>query len=148
MVSYAAEIFIDRPPEQVFPYLIDASHHGDWMDVAGTHAVDGGPTGIGSKVAGRMVRGPMRMDIEYEVSELDPNRRVVYRSTKGPMLWASTFAVEPEGTGSRVASSGTVQFQGFLRLLQPLLSGEVQGGEEKELRRLKALLEGSEARTT
>jgi len=147
MVSYATEIFIDRPPEQVFPYLIDPRHHGDWMDVGGTHAVDSEPTAVGSKVAGQMIRGPMRMDIEYEVSELDPNRRIVYRSTKGPMRWASTFAVEPEGTGSRVASSGSVQFQGFLRLLQPLLSGEVQSGEEKELRRLKSLLEGAEAGT-
>jgi hypothetical protein len=69
----------------------------------------------------------------------------VYRSTRGPMRWASTFAVEPEGTGSRVASSGTVQFQGLLRVLQPLLAGEVQSGEEKELERLKAILEGGKA---
>ena len=146
MVDYATNTFIDRPPEQVFPYLIDPHQHAAWMDVVESRAVDGQPARIGSKVEAVMARGPIRLNTEWEVSELEPNRRYGFRTTRGPMNWAGAFTIEPEGSGSRVASSGTVQFRGLLRLLQPFMAGEVQGGETKELARLKALVEADGAR--
>ena len=99
------------------------------------------PTRVGSRVAGVIAKGPIRLKIEYEVNELDPNRRYAYRVTRGPMQWTGAFELEPEGTGSRVASAGTVEFRGLLRLLQPMLAAEVRNGEAGELSKLKRLVE-------
>jgi carbon monoxide dehydrogenase subunit G len=142
MVAYSTDTFIDRPPEQVFPYITDPGQHAAWMDVAEARALDGQPAKVGSRVAAVVAWGPIRLNTEWEVSELEPDRRYGFRTTRGPMDWAGAFTIEPEGTGSRVASSGAVEFRGFLRLLQPLMAGEVRSGEARELRRLKALVEG------
>ena len=142
MVAFASEQFIDSPPEEVFPFIVDPKHHAAWMDVSEAHAVDGQLAHIGSRISTVMAKGPLKIRMEYEVKELEPNRRFGYRSTGGRMFWDGGFTITPEGAGSRVVSAGTLEFRGILRLLAPLMAGEVRNGEATELKRLKQLVEG------
>lgn len=141
MVAFASEEFIGRPPEDVFPYLTDPAKHSAWMDVSEAQSIDGQPAHIGSRIRTVIAKGPLHLKLEYEVSELEPNRKFAYRSTAGPMNWNGQFTIRPEGAGSRIASAGTMELRGLLRILSPLMAAEVRNGEAAELRKLKQLVE-------
>jgi hypothetical protein len=85
----------------------------------------------------------MKQNMVFEVTNLEPNRRLGLKSiSKGSMEWDSDFTFEPQGPAStRMTSSGQLRFNGLLKLLEPLMAGEVRSGEAKELVKFKELLE-------
>jgi hypothetical protein len=79
----------------------------------------------------------------FQVSEFEPNRRLGFKTvSKGALDWDAVYTFEPQGPSStRLATSGQLRLNGLLKLLEPLMAGEVKAGEAKELVRLKGLLE-------
>jgi len=141
MITYAIDEFIDRPPQAIFPYLADPGRHAAWMDVAEARLIDDGPTHQGSRIQSVLRKGPIRLPLEYEVSEFEPDRTFGYRTLPGRIRWDGDFTLTPEGGGTRITSTGTVELHGLLKLLTPLVRGEVRNGEGVELKKLKALVE-------
>ena len=142
MVAYAVSENINRSPEEVFPYLADPMRW-DWMAEGRADRLTDGPTRTGTRFRYSFQQRGKPIDLEIEVTEHEPNRRVAFKTVSdSAMRWDGVFSAEPTGTGTLVRSTGQIRLRGIRRLFEPLMGGEVRRGEAAELSRLKAMLEG------
>ena len=144
MINYQSDVIVNRPVEQVYKFAADVTRLDDWTDMTGTHLISGSDLRVGSQVESTIKMGPMKQTLVFQVEELEGNRRLVWKTvSKGALEWDATYTFEPQGPSStRVVSSGQIRFNGLLKLLEPLMAGEVRSGEAKELIKLKELVEG------
>ena len=108
-------------------------------------------------MAGRWVRadasgcdfGPFGWDVEFEVAEAEPGRRIAWKSVKGaPFDLTVWLDLEPTGPASTKASYGAdIRLHGVWRLLSPMVAMEASAGPARELSRLKAQVEAAPAMT-
>jgi uncharacterized membrane protein len=143
----AVTIHVDAPRERVARYALDYTNDPDWIGAITTaRLVTDPPFGVGSRV--ERVGSFLGKRIEYvnEVTELDPDARLVMRSVKAPFPMRVTyeFADDDDGGGGtvmRIRTEGDAS--GFYRLAAPLLDRAVRRGVRGDLERLKANVEAS-----
>jgi hypothetical protein len=80
--------------------------------------------------------------LDVELTELEPDRRLVFQITHSTLDWKAVSMLQPEGSGTRLTYAGEIRLRGWRRLLEPLAAGEMRRGEGGEALRLKELLEG------
>ena len=143
MITSKTEQVIERPAGVVWAYAADIARHPDWMSVSTAALVHGTGSEVGSRGRERLALGPFKWDVEFEVAEAVPGRRIVWRSMSGaPFDLAITLDLDPTGpTSTRATYGAAIQPHGIWRLLSPLLASEGKAGPERELRRLKENLE-------
>ena len=93
--------------------------------------------------------GPFGWDVEFEVAEAAPGRRIVWKAVGGaPFDLAVSLDLEPTGLSSTRATYGAdIRLHGLWRLLGPMVAMEGKAGPERELRRLKAQVEEASSAT-
>jgi carbon monoxide dehydrogenase subunit G len=103
MPTVEESIFIDRPPQEVFDYVIEPANLPVW-DTSIVHAelLDAGPVGAGSSMRGTSKILGRRFDWTTEVTYFEPPRRSSMRSVGGDLKFTVTFTVQPEGSGTRL----------------------------------------------
>jgi hypothetical protein len=89
--------------------------------------------------------GPLKLGWTYEIRDMDPTGGFAYKTiTSGPLGMDGEVRLTPTGpNATRVDYSVDVRTRGLLRILEPLLRGEVTRNEAGEVERLKARLEGA-----
>ena len=83
MNQFDAEATIDRSPDAVWSYAADIARHPDWMAASDARILAGDGTTVGARGRERVRLGPLSMEIEFEVAEADPGRRIVWRAVDG-----------------------------------------------------------------
>lgn len=149
MITTKTEQVINRPAAEVWAYAADIVRHPDWMSVTNAALVRGTGSEVGSRGRERLALGPFKWDVELEVAEAVPGRRIVWRSISGaPFDLEVSLDLESAGPTSTSATYGAaIQPHGIWRLLSPLLAMEGKAGPERELRRLKENVEKHAAST-
>jgi uncharacterized membrane protein len=147
VITSKTEQMIERPAAEVWRYAADIVRHPDWMSVTDAALLHGSGSDLGSRGRERLALGPFKWDVEFEVVEAVPGRRIVWRSMSGaPFDLEVSLDLEPVESGSTRAIYGTaIELHGLWRLLSPLLAAEGKAGPERELRRLKENVEKSPA---
>jgi uncharacterized membrane protein len=142
-MTTTTEQVIDRPAALVWAYAADIARHPDWMSVTDAALLRGTGSEVGSRGRERLTLGPFKWDVEFEVAEAVPERRIVWRSVSGaPFDLEVSLDLEPAGPGStRAIYTAAIQPHGFWRLLSPMMAAEGKAGPERELRRLKENIE-------
>ena len=148
MIRYSSEVTIERPPHEVFEALLDPARYGQWTDMVDMRFDTAGQPSVGTRGQFRLAKGPIKGMLDFELTELEADRRLIIRISHPGVEWTSFATLEPTGTGTRMTYAGEVQLRGWRRLLEPLAAAEVRGGEAREAQRLKALLEGGPAAAT
>lgn len=136
------ETIVERPRADVARYAMDWRNDREWIGaLSDVRLVTGEPFGVGSQVA--RVASFLRKRIEYvnEVVELDPGARLVMRSVKAPFPMTVVYEFEDAGEGTRMRIRTHGDASGFYRVAGPMLSRAVRRGVERDLRRLKQVLE-------
>ena len=83
-----------------------------------------------------------RLEYTYEIVELVPGGRLVMRTAQGPFPMETTYTWEPVGTGStRMSLRNRGEPAGFSRVVAPAMEPAMRRANEKDLARIKALLE-------
>ena len=145
MLRYQSSVEVSRPPEVVFPYLVEPEKQALWSDVS-MRPVTEGPVVTGSRIEISFGKGPLSAKLGVEYTSLEPNRRVAWKSYSGPIDWQGEYLIEPTSEGgARLSQKGTLTFHGLWRLLEPVVGAEIKSAEVKELERLKAAAEASAA---
>lgn len=142
MLTYKSSVSIDRSPDMVFPYFMEPSKQAQWSDVQMRRLTDG-PFGPGTRMEVTFGMGPLKARIGLEITSLEQDRGMTWTSFSGPIRWAGEYRLEPVGAGTTVSQQGSLTFTGLWRLLEPIVGAEIQRGEEKELEKLKALVEAA-----
>jgi hypothetical protein len=141
MLAYQSQLHVDRPPEAVFPYLVDPQRQALWSDVPMKQLTDGALT-TGSRMEVTFGMGLLKAVVGLEISALEPERRMAWRSFSGPIRWEGEYRLEPSGShGTALSQEGRLVFTGLWLLLEPLAGAEIKRGEVKELERLKEVVE-------
>jgi uncharacterized membrane protein len=143
MTRFETEQTIARSADDVWAYAADIVRHPEWMTVTDARVLDGPGTRPGARGRERMRFGPFGWDIEFEVAEATPGRRIVWKAVNGaPFELAVSLDLQPVGPTSTKATYGAdIRLHGLWRLLGPMVAMEGKAGPERELRRLKAQLE-------
>lgn len=143
MIKSQTEQVIERPAEDIWAYAADIARHPDWMSVTDARIIRGKGSDVGSRGRERVVLGPFKWDVEFEVAEASPGRRIVWRSVGGaPFDLEVALDLAPAGPAStRATYAAAIQPHGLWRLLSPLIAMEGKAGPERELQRLKQNVE-------
>jgi hypothetical protein len=143
MFTFTAETVVAREPAVVGRFLGDAERFADWTDMREVRVLTEGPLGAGSRVEATIGSGPLRSKAIWELTVFEPERQVSYRVVSaGRLALDGDYRLSglPDGR-TRVTADFTVRTHGILRVLEPLVRGELRSGETRELERMKAILE-------
>ena len=143
MSRFETETTIDRSSRDVWAYAADILRHPDWMSVADAHVVRGDGTAVGARGRERLLLGPFKWDVTFEVAEAVAGRRIVWRSVDDPRfeIEVGLDLESVDATSTRATYHGAIQMRGRWRLLAPLVAMEGSAGLKRELQRLKANVE-------
>ena len=146
MTRYEAQAEIARSADEVWTYAADILRHTEWMSVADAHLLAGDGTQVGARGRERLLLGPFKWDVEFEVAEAEPGRRLLWRSRDARFDMQVGLELEPSGpTSVRARYYGAAQMHGRWRLLSPLVAMEGSAGMKRELAQLKARVEEAPA---
>ena len=134
---------VERPPAEVYGLLADLRRATEWQPSLESVEVETeGQTRVGT--SGREVRraGGRRIESRFEVTALEPERRIVVFTRARELDANAEFAVEPNGDGTRVRATVDLHLHGMLRFAAAALRGRAHNQTRADLERLKRLLEG------
>jgi len=143
-VDVTTEIVISRPCEEVAAYAGDPSHAPQWYaNISSVRWLTPPPVGVGSRmdfVARFLGR---TLAYTYEVVEFSPNR-LVMRTAQGPFPMETTYTWQPEGSSStRMTLRNRGEPAGFAKVTAPVMAAAMRRANNKDLARLKQVLESS-----
>ena len=136
-------IYIDRPAQAVFDYVMDIRRTPEWRPrMSGAEWITPGSPGVGSKfrVAAKSLGYTFRF--ELEVTEWNPPRYFAYVGKQGPVLIKSFMEWLPDGAGSRFFIGGEPEANHWIvNLMRPLLEYSLLKHNLADLDRLKEIME-------
>ena len=144
MIRYSSEVSINRPPETVYPWIVELDKQGQWSDVQ-MQLLTPPPLATGSRMQLTFGRPPMRATLVLQIAARDDDRRFAWTTVgKGPISWEGEYRLAPAGpSGTRLSQEGTLRFHGLWRLMEPIVGAEIRRSEIKELEKLKGLVEAA-----
>ena len=144
-VDVETQIEIDRPRADVAAYAADPDNATCWyQNIAAVAWKSPKPLRIGSQIAfGARFLG-RRLEYTYEVIELIPGERLAQRTAEGPFPMETTYtwADSPAG-GTTMRLRNRSEPTGFSKLAAPILASAIRRANQKDLARLKAILEAT-----
>jgi len=149
MSRFVTEQTIARSAHDVWAYAADIVRHAEWMTVTDARIVSGDGTQTGARGRERMRFGPFGWDVEFEVVDSRPGRRIAWKAVDGaPFDLEVALDLEPIGPTSTKATYGAdIRLHGLWRLLSPMVAMEAKAGPARELQRLKTQVEAAPVMT-
>jgi uncharacterized membrane protein len=134
---------VERPVEDVARYLADIEHMTDWTDMTASRPLSEGPLTEGSRAYAEVAMGPVKLGWTWQVTDMDANGGYGFRTvSKSALGMDGRVKLTPEGASTTgIDYLVEIHTHGALRLLEPLLRGEMSKNEAAEVTRLKALIE-------
>jgi uncharacterized protein YndB with AHSA1/START domain len=143
MFTVEESVRIDRPAEVVFGFVSDPATYPRWRgDVVAVDNVSAGPLVCGRTFDQIIASFLGRQRFTFEVTGYEPDGRLEFRVTSGPVRPIVTYVVESAGRGARLTARIDVRTRGVLRLLEPLMTGGVKKRNSQDVSKLKQILEG------
>jgi len=134
---------IARPVEVVASYAGDPTHAPEWYaNIRSVEWRTAPPVAVGSQIDFVAQFLGRRLAYTYEISELTPGERLVMRTAQGPFPMETTYewsAVDESSTRMTLGNRG--EPAGFSRVVAPFMASAVRRANNKDLARLKHLLE-------
>ena len=85
--------------------------------------------------------GPRKMPATCEITSFVADRDYTFRAVSRGLVYDGRLMVAPREGGSSLTMSGEGQLSGFVRRLQPIISGRMRQGVKSEVAAIKAHLE-------
>lgn len=145
MIRSETSTVIHRPAAEIADYLADIDRMTEWTDMSASRRLTDGPTREGTRAYAEVALGPMKLGWTWEVTDFDAVGGYGYRTvSKSSLGMDGRITLTPQGSeATRVDYLVEVNTHGLLRLLEPLIRGEISRNEAAEVTRLKELIEGS-----
>ena len=142
-VDVTVEAVIERPVEEVAAYAGDPSHAPEWYaNIRSVRWQTQPPVAVGSRMEFVAHFLGRRLAYTYEITELEPGRRLVMRTAQGPFPMETTYEWSPtDGGGALMRLRNRGEPAGFGRVAAPMMAAAVRRNTTKDLARLKHLLE-------
>ncbi len=144
-VDVLTEIIIERPREEVAAFASDPNNAPRWyVNIRSAEVRTEPPLRVGSKVAFVAQFMGKELSYTYELVEWIPAEKFVMRTAEGPFPMETTYAWESIEAGrTRMTLRNRGEPKGVAFIVAPLMETTMRRANEKDLARLKQLLEGS-----
>lgn len=142
-VDVLSQIDIARPRAEVATYASDPENATNWYEnIKSVVWQTPRPLAVGTKLEFVAQFLGRRLVYTYEVAELVPGERFVMRTAQGPFPMETTYTWEDTGErATRMSLRNRGQPSGFARYTAPILAAAMRRANQKDLKRLKAILE-------
>jgi polyketide cyclase/dehydrase/lipid transport protein len=144
-VDVVSEIEIARPRTEVAAYAVDPDNATSWYEnIEKVEWRSPRPLAVGSRVAFVAAFLGRRIAYTYEVREHVPGERLLMSTAEGPFPMETIYTwhdAPSQRTVMRLRNRG--EPAGFARISAPLMVWAIRRANHKDLRQLKAILEGS-----
>lgn len=142
-VDVVTEIEIERPRAAVATYAGDPTNAPAWyVNIKAIEWQTPPPLAVGSKLAFVAQFLGRRLAYTYEVTELVEGARLVMRTSEGPFPMETTYTWEAVAPGrTRMTLRNRGEPSGFSRIAAPLMAAAMRRANDKDLKRLKSILE-------
>jgi uncharacterized membrane protein len=142
MKRIEASIVVNQPVEEVFAYMSNPENDSQWQSaVLESGFLGEGPMAVGAKT--REVRKFMgqRMESEAEITAYEPNVKVAFKSTSGPVQYEIWTTFETMDAGTKLTIVAEADTGGFFKLAEGLVVRQFEKELRADLARLKDILE-------
>jgi hypothetical protein len=145
VIDVSTSVVIERPRPVVAAYAADPSNAPSWSDNIDSVEWVTAPTvavGSGAAFVARFLGRTLRYT--YEITEYEPEARLVMSTTEGPFPMETTYTWDAHGeAATRMTLRNRGEPAGFSKLASPLMVPAMRRANRKDLDRLKQLLEAS-----
>lgn len=143
MASFSHTVTIARPPEDVFPWLLEQDKVPRWTGGLETYeVVGGGPVHEGSRVHQALTIGERRIDVELEVTLHDPPHGAESRFSTNGIDVVTGYRLAGDGTGTELTQTLEAKASSFAaRMLIPIVQPRLERKLTEDLDRLRTVLE-------
>jgi hypothetical protein len=145
LVEVITKIVIDRPRARVAEFSADPSNAPLWyVNIKSVEWKTSPPIAVGSEVAFVAHFLGRRMAYTYRIIKYEPSQKLVMSTAEGPFPMETTYlweSVEKDRPQMTLQNRGNPS--GFSKLLSPLMVPAMRKANQKDLARLKALMEKS-----
>ncbi|HEX7168722.1 MAG TPA: SRPBCC family protein [Acidimicrobiales bacterium] len=142
-VDVVTDVVVDRPVAEVAAYASDPTNAPEWYDnIDSVEWKTPPPVQVGSQVLFVARFLGRRLEYTYEVSELEPDTRLVMRTQQGPFPMETTYTWAADGAAStRMTLRNRGEPAGFSKLLSTVMAPAMRRANTKDLAKLKRILE-------
>jgi uncharacterized membrane protein len=143
-VDVVTEVVIERPPGIVSAYVSDPSNAPTWQTNIKSAEWRSEPLiHVGSRVAFAAEFLGRKLEYVYELADVVPGERLVMRSIEGPFPMETIYTFEETRDGhTRMTLRNRGEPAGVSKLMTPMIATAMRNANEKDLARLKTILEG------
>jgi carbon monoxide dehydrogenase subunit G len=144
MIKHQHQVLIQRSQEDVFRYMDDVSREHEWQpNIAEASKDPPGETVVGTRKRYVSLFMGKRIENTYVTKVFEPNRHVVYETTRDSVLQArAELRWEAEGGGTRVTMGFQGKVGGVLRFVpKSILDAAYKNELTSTLQLLKERLE-------
>lgn len=143
MVNVETEIIIRKPITEVSAYAADPDNAPRWyVNIKSVEWKTPKPLHIGSRVAFCATFLGRQLSYTYEIIEFIPGQKLVMETAEGPFPMQTTYIWKPiDEDSTRMILRNIGSPSGFSSLMTPFMSMMMKRANQKDLERLKQLLE-------
>tara|TARA_B100000745_G_C20044046_1_gene355865 strand:+ start:179 stop:610 length:432 start_codon:yes stop_codon:yes gene_type:complete len=143
MVSVTTNIVIKKPLDEIVSYARDPLKAPEWyVNIKSAEFKTSQPLRIGSQIAFVAQFGGRKLYYVYRIDVLETDR-LVKSTSDGPFEMTTTYFWERESkSATRMYIKNEGQPTGFSKLFTPFMSWMMRRATNKDLRKLKEILEG------
>jgi polyketide cyclase/dehydrase/lipid transport protein len=140
-VVIQAEVDINRSPEEVFDYCSDHQHEPEWNPMmTRAEKLTPGPISAGTRYSAEFAKGPPMI---MECTQYQRPATWSLTGTSRALTARGGWRVLPTADGAHLVMYTEMEPHGLLKLAAPLLRRRMRPMFERDLRNIKARLEGS-----
>jgi uncharacterized protein YndB with AHSA1/START domain len=142
-VEVLTQVVIDRPRAEVAAYAADPDNATRWyVNIKSVEWQTPRPLAVGSRIAFVAEFLGRRLEYAYEVTQLEPERRLVMRTSAQPFPMETTYTWEDaDGGGTLMSLENSGAPSGVSRLATPFIARSMRRSNRKDLDLLKRILE-------
>ena len=143
-VDVATETVIERPPGVVSAYACDPMNAPEWYaNIKSVEWRSDPIVHVGSRIAFVAEFLGRRLEYTYEIVEFEPGKRFVMRTAEGPFPMETSYSFEETREGhTQMTLRNHGEPSGVSKLMTPMIAAAMRSANEKDLARLKQILEG------
>jgi uncharacterized membrane protein len=141
-VDVLTEVEINRPREEVAAFASDPDNATRWyVNIKSVEWLTPRPAEKGSRMQFAAQFLGRQITYTYEVRDVVPGERFVMSTAEGPFPMETTYTWEDTQGGTRMTLRNRGDASGFYSLAAPLMSAAMRRANQKDLARLKHILE-------